>query len=519
MQENEPRERTNEKRPGRSTIILVFLLLIGVTNLGAILLLLPRSPGPSSISPQLDKGSKHALISAVESALKDNPPIQSSDMESAIERAVNAGISSALRDFGNANRPGVSVSGFPAGQNAEQKRVLELVSKLEHPGLLKADDSTVAATRKEIANAVNPLPITEREEIASQINRANWILELAYLHTNADSSNTSEDLTNHRVVLASMSESTPADLPMHLTERFEFLQSRNAEKLEERIKSLISPLTEATPENTNEAELLASMLRPGDLSEGTARNLVEASWKQEVVEWTTDRMTALEALGSNQNSRNVLVAAAAVKQQAQALLAEALIEGHAIPEELFKVQELSRKKAVAAEQSSHRAYQAWALREIEDVRDILEEGAADHISDVLDRLRANPLSVDQWETFEKYPEFRTQLLQLIGIKGKEAQETRIFSARIAKKIGEGLETSWFSVKGQDKLSTALLADLLTVNLLPIEEVYLERPVARFYSEAYENAWAALEGDAARLKVAKAVQSIEKRKPEDFKETQ
>jgi len=494
-------------------------LVVTSANLGCLLLLfvlqLGTTPGLAPSNQNLEK----TVTDAVEAAIKKSESIDQRKLEDAIAKAVRG----AIQDQATPSR---TVSTLPQNQaplSTDAESVVRVLTELKDPVFFnQADPFSVNEKRKTVADFINSLPVHTRQELVSEINEANWVLELLHLQTSPTDQDSSEDLVSRKVVLDSMAENSPAELPAHLNEAFEQLGKQTSDRLIEKIEHLVNQ--EALFSNdvaiVNEAELLSSLVQPDDLPEVSAQKLSGLIWKRDVLEWAEKRSPLLLNLSPEKDSSDVMAAAATVHQQAQAMKAEALLNGYDVPEQLEKLAALAHSKASSAEENSRgkalRHYQAWALGEVEAVRAIQKEGANEYIVRFLNRLREDPASLTKWDAFERYPGFRKQLFLVANIEGVDTEET-IVSARLNIKIAKGLEPSWhkLSLKGEDKLTKALLADLLIINLLPIDETYLERPVARFYNEAYENVWEALEADPMRLQVAKATQSIQKRKPEDL----
>nr|MBP6603547.1 hypothetical protein [Verrucomicrobiales bacterium] len=346
-------------------------LVITLANLGCLLLLsVEQFKTPSDGQPS-NQNLVKTVTDAVDTAMKKDVLLDQRKLEEAVATAIRG----AIQNETTQSKAVSTLTQKETALSADSETVTRVLIELKDPGFFNhVDPFSVTEKRKTIAETINSLPVNIRQEMASEINEANWILELLHLQTSPADQNSSEDLVSRKVVLNSMAENSPAELPAHLEEAFEQLSKQTSDRLIEKIEHLVNQEAPFSNEVAivNEAELLSSLVQPDDLPAITDQKLSGLIWKREVIEWAEKRSPLLQHLSPEKDSYGVMAAAATVHQQAQAMKAEALLNGYDVPEQLEKLAALAHSKACSAEENSRgkalRQYQAWALGEVEAVR-------------------------------------------------------------------------------------------------------------------------------------------------------
>jgi hypothetical protein len=178
---------------------------------------------------------------------------------------------------------------------------------------------------------------------------------------------------------------------------------------------------------------------------------------------------------------------------------------------IFTIEEIGRKEA-ATQALRLRAYQGWALKQVEEYSKHEYVNASKDVDGFKLKCkspRSDPSAADvRWLTLEKYPELSRFLeLQVAGVKlpqQNEKGEIKI-DFKLADRLYSELPSSAWRT-----LPYLISREAAKQYLLPIDTSLLEPPVARIYQEAFETAWKeASEHDGYRLDMAKATVLIRK----------
>jgi hypothetical protein len=289
-------------------------------------------------------------------------------------------------------------------------------------------------------------------------------------------------------------------------------ESPNRDDLEVVAELLQGVETEEDGSAASLSELKGEMAIRIDLSR---REQLEAEIDAEV-DGLLQQLEAAEKIADTDLRQAALVR---ISQAVEALRLQQSLQGFTSREEdLADIQERLGDKlsqaleSLATDQAARMVnarmrYQAWALAEIAKMKPFLDKS---HVSKELYRLRDE--SAESEEPVEvPWAEFagvRRRLEKGIGKLNDNLQ----LSADQQKKMEDFVQDNWYELFYQIK------HDAAARHLLPIDQRLLEPPVARFYSEAFEQVWEQIEdGSGMQLSLAKMTASVPKRSLADFAE--
>jgi hypothetical protein len=174
---------------------------------------------------------------------------------------------------------------------------------------------------------------------------------------------------------------------------------------------------------------------------------------------------------------------------------------------IVAIEEIGRKEA-ATQAQRLRAYQEWALKQVEEYGRHKHEKASMDVDDFEQMCGPDRQGVLRWPTLEKYPELGQFLEKYIPgdkLPPKNDKGEIWMNYALAARLYRDLPSSAWKT-----LPYLISREAAKQYLLPIDASLLEPPVARIYQEAFETAWKdASEQDGYRLDLAKATVLIRK----------
>ncbi len=305
------------------------------------------------------------------------------------------------------------------------------------------------------ANA-NALKLPQRQLLAAEFERASWGLEVRDL-INEKQNVTSSGILARRLVANRLLANVPAGAPGPLVQQLEQLQEGLRKQAEDFVNTAMATDNERL--NKIQNALFASTANVAGASEEPASSLSDATLLLEG--WNDDPKFA--------NLRKAFDQFMKSQETVDSVVAR------------LRAQSAEPKRGATKERLEQIGRQGQEL-----------DGLLALVGDGFPRLKV---------------EVKDRAQHLLDEQTAILRETRNAYQTWALSQIAGFHKSW---DGGNKT-----ADCVITYLLPIDESFLERPVAQLYQESFQNGWHAPELKNTRLKIAEASVTVAKMKPEDL----